>query len=103
MFGVNRTGDAIESALRVLARRNRLSATLEERLVEIGTGLTYRDIAARHGLSENTIKNEARHLLEILGLDCRHLIDAAVRAASIRFENTSELDPVVQFLEVRLE
>lgn len=95
--------DVVLSALRVLAERHRLSPTLEERLIEIGAGLAYRDIAARHGLSENTIKNEARYLLEILGLNCRHLIDSAVRAASIRFQDTAEIEPVIQFLELRLE
>ena len=96
-------GTVMESALRTIAKRYLLSATLEERLVEIGSGLTYRDIADRHDLSENTVKNEARNLLEILGLDCRHLIDAAVRAASSRFGNNPEITSVIEFLEVRFE
>jgi hypothetical protein len=53
-------------------------------------------------LSENTIKNEARNLLAIFDLECRHLIDAAVQAASTRFEDAAGPDPVVQFLEDRL-
>lgn len=95
--------DTIERALRALARRQRLSPTLEERLVEIARGLSYRQIALRHELSEHTVKNEARYLLDGLGLNCRHLIDSAVRAASLRFERTPQVDAVVQYLSIRLE
>ncbi len=98
----NYVSTTVESALRTVAKRHHLSAILEERLVEIGGGLSYRDIATRHGLSENTIKNEARNLLAIFDLECRHLIDAAVQAASTRFEGAAGPDPVVQFLEDRL-
>jgi DNA-binding NarL/FixJ family response regulator len=60
----------LHSALRDLANRSRdirLSATLEETLTLLGTGLTDRQIAARRHLSPRTIEDHKRKILETFG------------------------------------
>jgi DNA-binding CsgD family transcriptional regulator len=95
--------DTIELALHILAARNHLTPALERRLIEIGRGMSYREIARLHDLSVHTIKNEARMLLGSMGLPSRDLIEAAVEVAAIKFEDGGDLDTVVRYLTVRLE
>jgi DNA-binding NarL/FixJ family response regulator len=93
----------VQVSLRRIARRAGLTACLETRLAEIAAGLTYQEIARRHGISVNTVKIEVRALLQALGTHCRHEIEDAVTAAREREEDGATADEVYRFLLLRFE
>lgn len=94
---------AVEHALRRISRGARLTPTLETRLFDIAQGLKNKEIAERHVISTNTVKTQIRCLLHHLGLTCRHEIQDAVLAASLREESGTTADETYEFLLLRFE
>jgi len=90
-------------ALKRVAQDAGLTTVLEARLMEIAAGLTYGEIARRHGISINTVKTQARILLESLGACCRHEVGGAVKAAQQRAEAGATPEDLYRFLRLRLE
>ncbi len=95
--------DYVEQALRSIARRAKLTPTLELRLVEIADGASYRQIAERHTLSVHTIKAEAHNLLVSLGISCRHEIEDAARAARRKADAGATQEQISNFFMTRFE
>lgn len=93
----------VQESLGRIARGARLTPTLETRLLEIAEGLTYDQIARRHGISVNTVKTEVRALLQALGAHCRHEIEDAATAAQARADDGATADDLYRFLLLRLE
>ena len=94
---------AVQQTLQRIARHAGLTPCLEARLLEITAGLTYREIARRHGISVNTVKTEVRALLQALGARCHHEIEDAVTAARARAEDGATAEELYRFLLLRLE
>jgi len=95
--------EAVRQALQRIAHDACLTPCLEARLLEIAAGLTYREIARRHGVSANTVKSEVRGVLQALGAHCRHEIEDAVSAARLRAEERATAEELYPFLLLRLE
>ena len=101
--GISRDNSLVQEALGRIARDAGLTPALETRLLEIAEGLTYDQIARRHGISVNTVKTEVRVLLQALGAHCRHEIEDAVSAARARAEDGTTAEELYRFLLLRLE
>ncbi len=99
----SRSGEDFRQALWRVVHEAGLTPCLEARLTEITAGLTYEEIARRHGISVNTVKTEVRALLQSLGAHCRHEIEDAVRAAQLRADDGATTDDLYGFLRLRLE
>jgi DNA-binding NarL/FixJ family response regulator len=93
----------VQEALRRIARGAGLTPCLETRLLEVADGLTYDQIARRHGISVNTVKTEVRALLQALGMHCHHEIEDAVTAARARADDGATADELYRFLLLRFE
>lgn len=66
----------VESALLAIARRSGMTDCLQQRLIELAAGLTYKEIADAHSIAVSTVKSEVSMLLAVLGVRCRHQIEA---------------------------
>lgn len=97
------TDGPVWAALERVAHEAGLTNTLKRRLVEITQGMAYRDIAALHGISINTVRTQARALLQSLGVRSRHEILHAVRAAHLRAEAGATVEELYGFLLLRFE
>lgn len=93
----------VESALLAIARRSGMTDCLQQRLIELAAGLTYKEIADAHSIAVSTVKSEVSMLLAVLGVRCRHQIEAAVRAAENRERMGATLEQLVEFIYLRLE
>jgi DNA-binding CsgD family transcriptional regulator len=101
--GTPRANEAVRQALERVASEAGLTACVHARLLEIAAGLTYREIARRHGISVNTVKSEVRTLLAALRAHCRHEIEDAATAARVRAEGGASAEELYRFLLLRLE
>jgi DNA-binding NarL/FixJ family response regulator len=96
-------GATVERVLLSLAAAAAMTPTLTERLVEVANRLSYREIAALHGISMNTVKTEINAILGSLGASCCHEIRDASVAASARVDAGANEDEIRTFLKLRLE
>lgn len=90
-------------ALGVIATIYGLAPVARQRLHELAFGLSYKEIATNHGITLNTVKTEVRRLWAVLGIDCRHELDHAVRSAYLRAAAGQSVLEVSDFLLLRLE
>lgn len=86
-----------------LGRRSGLTPALQQRLIELGMGLSNREVAMKHGITVNTVKTQVRILLRMLDLDCRHEIAHAVRGALARLQDGVPVEQVEAILRLNLE
>lgn len=94
---------SVLEAFRWIGRDTRLTRLLETRLIEIASGLSYDAIAARHQISTNTVKTEARAVYRAIGVRCRHEVESAFDAAIWRSESGATAREVYTFLRLRFE
>ena len=95
--------DRVKRALEQIGKEARLTPVLATRLLEIAEGKSYEEIARWHDISINTVKTEARILLESLRIRARCQIEDAARAAELRAERGAEPEEIHAFLRLRFE
>lgn len=98
-----RAWPVVERALLRLAADLRLTSALTQRLVEVASGLSRRQISELHGTSANTVKAQVSALLGSLGVTCCHEVRDAARAACARAQAGAGEDEVLAFLRLRFE
>lgn len=90
--------DAVIAAATRAAHDCEVTSTELERLIEIGLGLPYREIAEMHGISEQTVKDQAHAALHKLGLSSRHEVEHALTAAIRRAQAGASEDEIYTYL-----
>jgi len=89
-------------ALAKFAAQSPLTPALRTRLLELASGLSYRAIAERNGISLNTVKTEVSATLARLQVSSRHEIEAAVQAARRRARDGASDDDIYELVRLRI-
>jgi len=94
---------ALEEALARVGAMQGLTKAEAARLQEIVAGLTYKEMAAQHYLSPNTVKTQVAAVLHKLGVRSRREIENAVNASVRRWERVATEEELYRFLLARLD